>query len=250
MHAHHEYVTLARAGSAHCVARIARHVLRRCAALQPRRPGTGRAVCGREALGSDTRLCSTPNCARQQNEVTRINVSGHKVSGATIARWKRHAPRRLLPLRRSQVPPEIRFARSIHALPLLHLPQDRWRGRLRHQPRRRRENDEGKRPEKHQPLPGVAPRKRPTHQALESMAAFLQKVRQRALAMGSALAELIHPHASAIDTPLPKPPEVVEAALAYKANWVDVPKGKGHVHCREWPEESLQEWHQRHRTPA
>ena len=43
--------------------------------------------------------------------------------------------------------------------------------------------------------------------------------------------ELIHPHASAIDTPLPKPPEVVEAALEYAANWVDVPKGKKHVHC-------------------
>ena len=62
--------------------------------------------------------------------------------------------------------------------------------------------------------------------------------------------ELIHPHASAIDTPLPKPPEVVEAALAYAANWVDVPKGKKHVHCREWPGESLREWHQRHRVLA
>ena len=60
--------------------------------------------------------------------------------------------------------------------------------------------------------------------------------------------ELIHPHASAIDTPLPKPPEVIEAALAYAANWVDVPKGKKHVHCREWPGESLREWHQRHRS--
>ena len=59
--------------------------------------------------------------------------------------------------------------------------------------------------------------------------------------------ELIHPHASAIDTPLPKPPEVVEAALAYAPRWVDVPKGKGHVHCREWPQESLREWHERHR---
>jgi hypothetical protein len=59
--------------------------------------------------------------------------------------------------------------------------------------------------------------------------------------------ELIHPHASAIDTPLPKPPEVVEAALAYAPRWVDVPKGKGHVHCREWPKESLREWHERHR---
>jgi len=58
--------------------------------------------------------------------------------------------------------------------------------------------------------------------------------------------ELVHPHASAIDTPLPKPPAVVEAALAYAANWVDVPKRKGHIHHQHWPDESLADWHQRH----
>ena len=58
--------------------------------------------------------------------------------------------------------------------------------------------------------------------------------------------ELIHPHASAIDTPLPKPPEIVEAALDYAASWVDVPKQRGHVHCGQWPNESLAEWHERH----
>ena len=58
--------------------------------------------------------------------------------------------------------------------------------------------------------------------------------------------ELVHPHASAIDTPLPKPKEVVEAALAFAPAWVDVPSGKGHVHCREWPKESLEDWHRRH----
>jgi hypothetical protein len=58
--------------------------------------------------------------------------------------------------------------------------------------------------------------------------------------------ELVHPHASAIDTPLPKPPEVVEAALAYAPAWVDVPRGKGHRHFDEWPEESLEDWHRRH----
>ena len=59
--------------------------------------------------------------------------------------------------------------------------------------------------------------------------------------------ELVHPHASAIDTPLPKPPEVVEAGLAFAANWVDVPSGPGHTHCATWPDESLQQWHERHR---
>ena len=58
--------------------------------------------------------------------------------------------------------------------------------------------------------------------------------------------ELIHPHASAIDTALPKPPEVVEAALANAPDWVDVPSDGGHVHCEGWPAESLREWHQRH----
>ncbi|MFT4174498.1 MAG: GFA family protein [Rhodocyclaceae bacterium] len=58
--------------------------------------------------------------------------------------------------------------------------------------------------------------------------------------------ELIHPHASAIDTPLPKPPEVIEAALDFAAPWVDVPKGKGHRHYGLWPHESLHDWHARH----
>lgn len=58
--------------------------------------------------------------------------------------------------------------------------------------------------------------------------------------------ELVHPHASAIDTPLPRPPEVVEAALAFAPSWVDVPQGPGHVHASRWPKESLQEWHLRH----
>lgn len=58
--------------------------------------------------------------------------------------------------------------------------------------------------------------------------------------------ELVHPHASAIDTPLPKPPEVVEGMLEFVANWVDVPKGKGHRHYQAFPAESLAEWHERH----
>ena len=60
--------------------------------------------------------------------------------------------------------------------------------------------------------------------------------------------ELVHPHASAIDTPLPKPREVVEAALEFAPAWVDVPKGRGHVHHGHWPAESLEEWHKRHRV--
>jgi hypothetical protein len=58
--------------------------------------------------------------------------------------------------------------------------------------------------------------------------------------------ELVHPHASAIDTPLPKPPEVVEADLHDAPAWVDVPTGKGHRHEPRWPKESLEDWHRRH----
>lgn len=58
--------------------------------------------------------------------------------------------------------------------------------------------------------------------------------------------ERVYPHASAIDTPLPRPPEIVEAELDSAAPWVEVPGGKGHVHCAQWPEESLAQWHQRH----
>lgn len=58
--------------------------------------------------------------------------------------------------------------------------------------------------------------------------------------------ELVHPHASAIDTPLPRPPEVVEADLADVPAWVDVPRGRGHVHSERWPAESLADWHRRH----
>lgn len=58
--------------------------------------------------------------------------------------------------------------------------------------------------------------------------------------------ELLHPHASAIDTPLPRPPEVVEAALDYAPAWIDVPAGDDHRRVGQWPSESLAEWHVRH----
>lgn len=58
--------------------------------------------------------------------------------------------------------------------------------------------------------------------------------------------ELIHPQASAIDAPLPKPPEMVEAMLDFAPHWVDVPKGKEHKLYKQFPAESLAEWHKRH----
>ncbi len=55
--------------------------------------------------------------------------------------------------------------------------------------------------------------------------------------------EWVYPFASAIDTPLPKPPEDVELMLAYAPDWVDVPQGKGHTHFREYPSASIADWH-------
>ena len=58
--------------------------------------------------------------------------------------------------------------------------------------------------------------------------------------------ELVHPHASAIDTPLPRPPEVVQIGLAWAPAWVEVPAGPGHVRFDRMPDESLEDWHRRH----
>lgn len=58
--------------------------------------------------------------------------------------------------------------------------------------------------------------------------------------------ELVHPHASAIDTPLPRATERVHMLLDSKANWVEVPGGRGDVHLDAFPEESLEDWHRRH----
>lgn len=57
--------------------------------------------------------------------------------------------------------------------------------------------------------------------------------------------ELIHPFASAIDTPLPPAPEHVDLMLAYKPDWVVVPAGPS-TSFAVYPEESLEDWHRRH----
>ena len=58
--------------------------------------------------------------------------------------------------------------------------------------------------------------------------------------------DLVHPFASAIDTPLPNPPEHVRLMLDYAAPWCKIPTGETEKHYPEFPEESLAEWHQRH----
>ena len=58
--------------------------------------------------------------------------------------------------------------------------------------------------------------------------------------------DLVHPFASAVDTPLPKPPEHVRIMLNYAAPWCELPEGSGEVRYPEYPEESLEDWHLRH----
>jgi len=57
--------------------------------------------------------------------------------------------------------------------------------------------------------------------------------------------ELIHPFASAVDTPLPEPPERVHLMLGSKAPWVQPQPGPQDRCFDEYPEESIAEWHQR-----
>src|SRR5215210_5200664 len=59
--------------------------------------------------------------------------------------------------------------------------------------------------------------------------------------------ELIHPFASAIDTPLPKPPEKVRIMLDFAAPWCEIPKDDdSERHFPRYPDESIEDWHRRH----
>ncbi|MNO66066.1 Glutathione-dependent formaldehyde-activating enzyme [compost metagenome] len=57
--------------------------------------------------------------------------------------------------------------------------------------------------------------------------------------------ELIHPFASAIDTPLPVPPEHTHLLLDSKAPWVEVDERPGDKLFDGYPEESIADWHER-----
>jgi hypothetical protein len=57
--------------------------------------------------------------------------------------------------------------------------------------------------------------------------------------------EWAYPFASAIDTPLPKPPETVELMLDYAAPWAEISSGRGHRHFREYPDEAIIDWHEK-----
>ena len=55
--------------------------------------------------------------------------------------------------------------------------------------------------------------------------------------------DLVHPHAGAIDTPLPAPPHNVHIMLASKAGWVAVEGRPGDARCERYPDHSLAQWH-------
>lgn len=57
--------------------------------------------------------------------------------------------------------------------------------------------------------------------------------------------EWVYPFASAIDTPLPVPPEQVHIMLDFRAPWVEVPQGPGHRHYPRYPDEAIIDWHKR-----
>ena len=58
--------------------------------------------------------------------------------------------------------------------------------------------------------------------------------------------EWIYPFASAIDTPLPKPPERYHLMLQSAAKWCGIPTGKREQHFSRYPKESIAQWHHRH----
>jgi hypothetical protein len=58
--------------------------------------------------------------------------------------------------------------------------------------------------------------------------------------------ELVHPFASAIDTPLPEPPEQVHIMLESKPAWVRDEARPGEETHATYPPESLEAWHRRH----
>jgi hypothetical protein len=55
----------------------------------------------------------------------------------------------------------------------------------------------------------------------------------------------VYPFASAIDTPLPKPPEHVHLMLGSAPAWVEVASGPGHSHFAGYPDEAIIDWHRK-----
>lgn len=58
--------------------------------------------------------------------------------------------------------------------------------------------------------------------------------------------ELVHPFASSVDTPLPKPPQTVHIMQTSLASWVEPDIKPGDLVFDDYPQESIEDWHRRH----
>ncbi len=54
----------------------------------------------------------------------------------------------------------------------------------------------------------------------------------------------VHPHAGAIDTPLPVPPDNVHCLVGSKAPWVKIEGGPDDPRFKHYPNMSLAQWHE------
>lgn len=61
--------------------------------------------------------------------------------------------------------------------------------------------------------------------------------------------DLVHPHAGAVDTPLPPPPATVHAMLDFKPAWVEACVHEHDPTFGEYPDTSLADWHAQHHLP-
>ena len=144
------------------------------------------------------------------------------------------AARRLLPLRCGQFFRALAHPTALHALLLLDLSQDGGRQRCCDQPHGRRQYARRSRVRTIwpstvrviRPLRMVARRRNATFCRTCGSALFLSDARWP---------ELVHPHASAIDTPLAEPAERTHIMLDSKASWVRVPEGPGEKHFSDYP---------------
>lgn len=57
--------------------------------------------------------------------------------------------------------------------------------------------------------------------------------------------ELVHPHAAAIDTKLPTPPEHTHLMMSSKPSWVHANFSETDKSFEEYPDESIAAWHDR-----
>jgi hypothetical protein len=56
--------------------------------------------------------------------------------------------------------------------------------------------------------------------------------------------ELVHPHAGAVDTELPVPPDRNHLMLDFKPSWVPVHADPQDRHFARYPDESIAKWHE------